>query len=289
MKKISMFLACLTAIVGLSSCSQDRDPVLQNPTKFVLNTPALQNQYYQLEEGNTIELTCSQPDYGYSAIVQYSVEVSLTENFAEYETVESSTPTQTRMVYKDEDVAMALCKLHGFDSDETYQDLPAEKVYFRAVAQLDGIEGTMIKSNVVSLNKVKFYFAVPQPGYIYLVGSPEGWSGPTEANAEHYAPWRLFEAEDAIGSKIYTGTFEIDENPTFRFYTALTGWDDDSYGSQEPDNSMDFELVGNTGMASMVKGKGSFHWINWTEKGQMKIVVDMSIPNQYTVTVSRVD
>ncbi|MDE5573154.1 MAG: SusE domain-containing protein [Muribaculaceae bacterium] len=78
MKKISMFLACLTAIVGLSSCSQDRDPVLQIPTKFVLNTPALQNQYYQLEEGNTIELTCSQPDYGYSAIVQYSVEVSLT-------------------------------------------------------------------------------------------------------------------------------------------------------------------------------------------------------------------
>ena len=284
-----MFLACLTAIAGLSSCSQDRDPVLQTPTTFVLNTPALQDQYYQLTEGNTIELTCSQPDYGYSAIVQYSAEVSLTEDFATFETLQSSTPTQTRLVYKDEDVAVALCKLHGFDSEDNYQDLPAEKVYFRAVAQLEGIEGTTIKSNVVSLNKVKFYFAVPQPGFIYLVGTPEGWAGPTEDNAAHYADWRLFEDDDAIGSGIYSAVFTIPADPTFRFYTALTGWDADSYGSQVDDSAMDFELTGNSGMAPMVKGKGSFHWTNWTTEGKMKIVVDMSIKDQYTVTVTRVD
>ena len=289
MKKISMLLACLAVISCLCSCSQDRDPVLQTPTTFVLNTPVFQNQYYELAEGNTIELTCSQPDYGYSAIVQYSAEVSLTEDFSEYEKITSPSPTQTKMIYKDEDVAIALCKLHGFDTRENYRDLPAEKVYFRAVAQLEGIEGTTIKSNVVALNQVKFYFAVQLPGFIYLVGTPGGWIEPSENNAAQYDDWRLFEDENAIGSKIYTGIFNIASDPSFRFYTALTGWDNDSYGCQEADQSMDFLLSGNSGMATMVKGKGSYHWINWTSAGQMKIVVDMSIPNQYTVTVSRVD
>jgi predicted enzyme related to lactoylglutathione lyase len=249
-----------------------------------MNTPALQDQYLELTEDGTFELTCSQPDYGYSAITNYSVEVSLTENFAQYEVLTPTEPTVARMTLKDSDLAIALCNLYGFTSDETYQDLPADRVYFRTVAELSGVEGSQITSNVVYLNKVKFYLAVATPGYIYLVGAPEGWAGPTESNASHYADWRLFESNDAIGSKIYSGVFDIPAGSAmFRFYTALTGWDTDSYGSQEDDNPIEFSIDG-VFSNDLVKGKGSFSFPDWPG-GQMTIIVDMSIENNYSITI----
>jgi hypothetical protein len=249
-----------------------------------MNTPALQDQYLELTEDGTFELTCSQPDYGYSAITNYSVEVSLTEDFAQYETLTPTEPTVARMTLKDSDLAIALCNLYGFTSDETYQDLPADRVYFRTVAELSGVEGSQITSNVVYLNKVKFYLAVATPGYIYLVGAPEGWAGPTESNASHYADWRLYESNDAIGSKIYSGVFDIPAGSAmFRFYTALTGWDTDSYGSQSDDNPIEFSIDG-VFSNDLVKGKGSFSFPDWPG-GQMTIIVDMSIENNYSITI----
>ena len=82
MKKIALYMAAVGAVLGMASCSQDRDPVLQTPTEFVLNVPAMQNQYIELQEGDVLELVCSQPNYGYSAVANYSAEVSLTEDFA---------------------------------------------------------------------------------------------------------------------------------------------------------------------------------------------------------------
>jgi hypothetical protein len=284
MKKFAILLACAAAVLGVTSCSQDTDPVYHAPTTFVMNQPALADQYLELTEDGTFELTCSQPDYGYSAITNYSVEVSLTENFAQYEVLTPTEPTVARMTLKDSDLALALCNLHGFTSEETYQDLPAEPVYFRTVAELSGVEGSQITSNVVSLSKVKFYFAVATPGFIYLVGAPEGWAGPTESQASHYADWRLFEANDAIGSKIYSGVFDIPAGSAmFRFYTALTGWDADSYGAQEDDNPIEYTLDG-TFSSTLVKGKGSFSFPDW-QGGEMTIVVDMSVEGAYTVTI----
>ncbi len=68
-------MAMAGALLGAASCSQDTDPVLQTPTTFVLNVPAMQEQYIELQEGNTIELVASQPDYGYSAVADYSAEM----------------------------------------------------------------------------------------------------------------------------------------------------------------------------------------------------------------------
>ena len=123
------------------------------------------------------------------------------------------------------------------------------------------------------------------PGFIYLVGAPEGWAGPTESNAAHYADWRLFEPESAIGSKVYSGVFDIPAGSAmFRFYTALTGWDADSYGSQEEDNPLDFEMVDGSLATTLVKGKGAFNFPNW-EGGKMTITVDMSDEKNMTVTM----
>ena len=76
MKKISIILACAAVALGFTSCEQDTDPKLQTPTTFVLNTPVFGTQLYELVNGNTFSIEANQPDYGYSAIVQYSAEAS---------------------------------------------------------------------------------------------------------------------------------------------------------------------------------------------------------------------
>lgn len=287
MKKSIISLALgLAAVVGFTSCEEDRDPVYQAPTKFVLNTPAMENTDVVLEPKGVIEFACSQPDYGYAAVTTYSMQMSLTEDFASAYDLTVTPATKALFTVKQSEVATGLCVLRGADSEETYPGDYDGVVYFRATASLSGVEGSAINSNVVKLNKVKGYFAIPVPGYIYLVGSPEGWAGPTENNAEHYAPWRLFEPKNGIGSKVYSAVFDLPAAPMFRFYTALTGWDADSYGSQAEDNPIDYpEYTGGTASFGMIKGKGGYNFPN-LPAGTYTITVDMSDANNMSVTIT---
>jgi len=289
MKKLPILFAGLVAMFGFTGCSDDHDETVYHaPTSFEMNEPALADQYIELTEKGTFTLTAkAQPDYGYSAITQYSALVSLTEDFAESKQLTPTQPTQTQMTFKSADLALAICELSGIASTEDWaalgNDTPVTKVYFKGVAELKDVEGSrIVSSNTVSLNKVQYYFAVPTPGFIYLVGAPEGWAGPTESNAAHYADWRLFEANNAIGSKIYSNVFDIEPGQAmFRFYTALTGWDADSYGSQADDNPLDFQFTDGMFTNELVKGKGSFNFPDWPG-GKMTVTVDM---NAMTVTM----
>ena len=72
----------------------------------------------------------------------------------------------------------------------------------------------------------------------------------------------------------------------FRFYTALTGWDDDSYGTQVDDNPIEYpEYAGGTSSFGMVKGKGAYNFPN-LPAGQYTITVDMSDANNMSVTIT---
>lgn len=277
MKKISILLAC-AAVLGFTSCDSTDDPKLSIPEdhSFVLNAPAFADQYYELQEGNSFMLTCSQPAYGVAVAAQYSVEVALDDKFTAVETLKPAEPGSAKIVIADEALATALCNLHGFDA-ANYEDLPASPVYFRAFCEIPGIEGTRCMSNTVSLNKVKFYHAVQGQRSIYLVGSVEGWSGPDAANAAHYENWKLIET--AIGSDVYTGSFTFPKGEVaFRFYSALTGWDGGaSIGSQEPDEGLSIEgkFVDNIYEGpAVIPGKG-----NWTftmaEEMNVNLTVDV--------------
>lgn len=295
MKKISIYLAVAGAFLGMASCAQDREPVYHEPTQFLLNAPVMQDQLIVLSEGATLEFTCTQPYIGFAAAGNYSMEMALDEEFTECYSISAIDEHSARISVKQSDVAAGYCSLLGLESEEDFaakypSGFDVTPIYFRAVFNVPQIETSRIASNVVSYNKLLPYFAVPVPGYIYLVGQPSGWNTPDESQAEHYADWRLFEAKDAIGSKIYIGTFDIPATadgvnwPMFRFYTALTGWDADSYGVQEPDEAVQFPdaFADGTFTHQLVKGKGSFWFPNW-QGGKMTIVVDMSNPNNMTV------
>lgn len=213
-------------MLGLASCDSTDDPKMTLPEDktFVLNAPAFADQYYELQEGNSFMLTCSQPAYGVAVAAQYSVEVALDDKFTAVETVASSDPGSAKIVIADKDLATALCKLHGFDA-ANYEDLPAAPVYFRAFCEIPNVEGSRCMSNTVSLNKVKFYHAVQGKRDIYLVGAISGWTTPDAGAAAHYENYKLTETE--IGSNVYYGSFKFPAGESaFRFFTALNGWDD---------------------------------------------------------------
>lgn len=289
MKKSMILMASLALLAGMSSCSTDQDPKYKAPTVFVLNEPVLGNEYFQLVEGETFELVASQPDYGYSAITQYSAEVSLTPDFSEFKTiVPFEAPTVARMVFADADLAVAICQLMGYTKDDEGVVPPETAVYFRAVAELEKVKDSRIVSNVVKFERIKPYFAIPMPGYIYLVGNPEGWAGPTASNAAHYADWRLFEDDNAIGSKVYLGEFDLPASPMFRFYTKLTGWDADSYGYQVADEATNFDWAGvGDFRETVIKGKGAYGFSNYGG-GKVKIMVDMSESDNYYFTMTEI-
>lgn len=213
-------------MLGLASCDSTDDPKMTLPEDktFVLNAPAFADQYYELQEGNSFMLTCSQPAYGVAVAAQYSVEVALDDKFTAVETIASSDPGSAKIVIADEALATALCNLHGFDA-ANYEDLPAAPVYFRAFCEIPNVEGSRCMSNTVSLNKVKFYHAVQGKRDIYLVGAISGWTTPDAGAAAHYENYKLTETE--IGSNVYYGSFKFPAGEsTFRFFTALNGWDD---------------------------------------------------------------
>ncbi len=279
-------MALVAVMLGFASCTDDKDPVYQSPTKFVLNTPALASQYYELTPDGSIVLTCSQPDYGFTASTTYGIQVALSEDGETY-SITPEVPTSASIRIKAEDLATAICVLRGLKDQDDWTEEPARAVYLRATAQL-GVHGnTYIESNWVKLDRVKEYFALPSPGFIYLVGSPEGWSGPDAAHAEHYKNWRLFEKTEAIGSKVYYGVFDMPAAPMFRFYTALTGWDGgDSWGSQVDDNPIDVTLTDGSWTGDIVNGKGAFNFPGFGG-GEMTIIVDM-VNNKLTIAEGNV-
>lgn len=293
MKKLSIFLSAL-AVMGLAACNDDKTPVLNVPDSFTLNTPPTAEQYYELTPDGTIELTCSQPDYGFVATATYSVEISLDKETTY--AVTSNNPNSAAFTINEADVAMGMCQLLGIENPDQWAEAGIDfmPLYVRAVSKLNNDGLALVKSNWVELEHVKPYFAVPSPGFIYLVGTPSEWN---MTLTETLKQWRLYESDKAIGSKIYSGVFNIPAGDVlFRFYTELDGnWDTFSYG---PANNHGGEAVSSDGAfniaCSFTDGlfedgikatRDNFHFANWAG-GEMTITVDMSNENNMTVTIT---
>ena len=82
MKRIYIIASLLVGALAFSACEdQDMTPVFQEPTKFVLNEPALKNNFIDLANSESVEFAVSQPDYGFTAATTYKVQISKTGQF----------------------------------------------------------------------------------------------------------------------------------------------------------------------------------------------------------------
>lgn len=186
MNKTIISLCLFAGLWGLSSCKEDDKTILQDPTTFVLNTPAYAANYvYDLEKSKSIELTCSQPDYGYTAVTTYQVQVSLNNDFTgeNFETL-ATTYNQAKMEVDASEVAVAATNLSILAGKEE-SDFPyVGKIYTRLVASVaNGMN--QIASNAVELPKCRIHFALPPvllPATMNIIGSGVGgWTWGSDA------------------------------------------------------------------------------------------------------------
>ncbi len=200
------------------------------------------------------------------------------------------TSTVADMYVPAKDIAQGISTILGYQKIAEYEGRTpySGDVYVRLRAYFPTLENDpyAITSNVIKLT-VKSYATVREPGTIWLIGQPSGWTGPDASSADALMNWRLREKEDEIGSNVYYGTFEIKAGEfMFRFYSALTGWELDSWGIQKADAPMDiaFDAAG-VYSGGITKGKGSYNVPGW-QGGWVSITVDL---NNQTVNFVKVD
>ncbi|MEG2599852.1 MAG: SusF/SusE family outer membrane protein [Muribaculaceae bacterium] len=186
MKKYSVLLFCMLGLLLFNSCEDDRsnNPRYTDPTAFVLNTPKYAEGFYDLKKTETIQLTCSQPDYGYAAAAVYSVEISVDGNFDPekgFVAEDQTLPTTSPLCIIDanaKDFDIAICRALKVQAPG---DMPtsAIPVYVRLKSHLPGIESSVIYSNVITLTKVMPYYALPDlvlPPKMNMIGQFCGWN-----------------------------------------------------------------------------------------------------------------
>ena len=182
--KSALLLIC--AVCFFTACSDDNDenPVVKSPTTFHLNTPALAaNGIYDLTHSKSIELTCSQPDYGYPAVTRYTVEVATSADMSDVRAL-SGSYTTAKIEVDAAELASTLTDLYLAKGISEHQFPLTAPVYIRVkavqtTADNKEIEGTAITSNTIELSKVYFAFSLPPvtvPEKLYLVGSFNKWS-----------------------------------------------------------------------------------------------------------------
>ena len=178
MKKLHILASMLMGLVFFTACEdQNMDPVLQEPSTFTLNTPAFVNSVYDLENSTTLELTCTQPDYGFTAATSYSVEVSLTGEWGEgHSTLLGGTYNTAKMNIDVAELAAALTTL----ANKGEEEFPfISEVHLRLKAVLTTSGRGEVYSNSIILPKVKLYYALPPvkaPDTMYLIGQCNNWS-----------------------------------------------------------------------------------------------------------------
>lgn len=181
----TLLLAALAAPL-FTACETDTDsnPTFYEADGFVLNEPAYAaNNVYDLgSSSSTVNLTCSQPDYGgIPMAVVYSVDVCFDDEFAEeqYSTL-SSTFTSTEIAIDASELNSALKELYtavyGDEAEVPTED--AVSVYIRLNAVISGQTSLgACQSNTISISVLlSATESLALPTEMYLIGSWDSWA-----------------------------------------------------------------------------------------------------------------
>ena len=103
----------------------------------------------------------------------------------------------------------------------------------------------------------------PAGDRLYVIGSLSGWD---VANTSAVLP--------KVSDNVYKGCVVADENPMFRFYTALGDWDNNSLGYMESDEATCFDFSAGEFSGNFVEGKGAWSLEN-SPAGLIELTVDL--------------
>ena len=226
---IKSALLVVMSLTLMTACSDDNDsnPSIQTPTEFKLNTPALVNTPIDLANSSKIILTCSQPNYGYTASVQYTVQVATTPDMSDAQEI-SETSSSAKVEVNASLLASTLTNIL-VEKGKTEADFPMDvKAYFRLKANIvtsngNVVEGTEILSNVVSLNNIHLLFSLPPvnlPKNVYVTGSFCDWDW-----AKSFDMVQVYGTEDTFWHLVYIDDSGIKINSAAEWNGSEVGYD----------------------------------------------------------------
>ncbi|MDL2305031.1 SusF/SusE family outer membrane protein [Bacteroides sp. OttesenSCG-928-D19] len=228
MKKLIISALLLSTLCFFTACDSDRDsnPTIQQPKTFILNEPAYAGSLIDLETSTKIPFSFSQPDYGYTAAVNYQVQLSLTDSYtvsaAERDEAEANGETLTadyitldnaystvKVDVEAASVAKALVQLARW----TEEDMPkTQSLYVRIFANVDKYEKA---SNSVMLNVAPYYIELKDalPELWYLIGAcigDGGWNNSIDGLGVSMYPMSLvkdytYDKKTGQGELTFTG------------------------------------------------------------------------------------
>lgn len=276
MKKISILGAIFAGMILFSACDSDREsnPVLKQPDSFVLNTPSLSDNVIDLDHSNYVELTCTQPDYGYTAAVTYTVEVSLNESFETFESL-STKYTLAKMKVNASEIAVSTTNLL-VAAGKTEADFPlTTPVYIRLKGELSEGQGT-VYSNTIDIN-TSLSFSLPPieaPNVFYIIGDFCNWSWD---NAPEMIPvngtpgvfWTLQYIPEGTGIK----------------FNQATSWDGNDVGYDKATVNDNYEAgITRSDDGNIIINKGGWYLIVAKAEingSELKYTIDINEPAVY--------
>ncbi len=243
MNKYILTVLAAGALV-FASCSDDNDsnPTVQQPTTFELNEPALSGNLYDLKTSDSIAVTYKQPDYGYTAAVNYVTQISLENTWKD---AEGETPAnymqlagaETSAMYKMSAAAVnkAILELGGYTSED---QIPAESnLYVRMKATLQS--GYEVISNPIVLKVKPYYMALTEadPEIWYMIGGCIGdgsWGSGIGTAVFPLSAVDGYDYDDDTGrgELTYTGYFTPDQG--FKIVRVPGEWAD-QWGATDGD------------------------------------------------------
>jgi len=249
---IIIILACLTFFWACETDLSDH-PVVMQPDSFVLNTPSYVSGVYDLKNTETIQLTCSQPAYGFTAATIYKVLVATKNSFSEFVTLPSSF-NSAKMDVSATEVAVALVGLLGVEDEADFPKDPIP-VYIRLSAELtDG--SYQVLSNIIELPRVKGYFALDamaMPEEFFIIGNVAGgwnWNSATSMVPVYGNPGKFWAVQ-------YLGKSGSD-NAEIKFNTARA-WNGNEFGISADIDAASIALADISGSDNIVIGNPGWY------------------------------
>lgn len=166
MKNIAnILLLSALALPLFTACETDdnSNPVLNEPSSFTLNVPAnATNNIYDLANAKTVELTCTQPDYGVPMATTYAIQVAMEAEFKEKTEESEANYVTLGTTFTSAKIAMDASELNAvllnfWNEKHEGQDFPTDPmaVYIRLKAMITGSDNRGVcLSNVIELPKV---------------------------------------------------------------------------------------------------------------------------------------
>jgi len=226
MKKIVNIMMLFAGLTFFWACDTDLSdhPTVLTPDAFVLNMPGYASIVTDLQKSTTLLLTCSQPEYGFTAATIYSVQVSLDNTWKDETEAAPATyvelpPTFTtaKLSANAVDLDRAVVKLSGWTEPEQLNGQPMD-VFVRLKASISSAISS-VYSNSVKITVLPYYLKLTDalPATYYLIGECIGdgtWNNSADPAAVGVSivPLSLianqeYSIVDGTGVFTYTGYF----------------------------------------------------------------------------------